>query len=220
MTLSRLKAADRHFTIYLGLFAAAWTGYVLLVYRHVQALGEDSFAYAAVNIGVRLALWVAPVFVVLWVFDHAGPARALGLVDNWRRGVLVGLGLSALLLAVALLRFGWPHVSARILTWNSVLSTSFGIGFFEEIPFRGFILQKLQTRMNFWLANAVTSVVFVGMHLPGWFMLHLFSLPLALNILAVSFVLGAVFRYSRSLWSCIISHSANDFISFVLFSGR
>jgi membrane protease YdiL (CAAX protease family) len=51
-------------------------------------------------------------------------------------------------------------------------------------------------------------------------MLHLFSLPLALNILAVSFVLGAVFRYSRSLWSCIISHSANDFISFVLFSGR
>ena len=39
------------------------------------------------------------------------------------------------------------------MTWNSVLGTSLGIGFFEEIPFRGFILQKLGARMNFWLVT-------------------------------------------------------------------
>ena len=39
------------------------------------------------------------------------------------------------------------------MTWNSVLDTSLGIGFFEEIPFRGFILQKLGARMNFWLVT-------------------------------------------------------------------
>ena len=220
MSQSSLKPANRQFAVYLGLFVTTWAGYVLLVYRHVQALGEASFAYAATNICVRLMIWVAPVFLMLKVVDRTAPLRALGLVDNWKRGVLVGLGLSTLLLVLPLLRFGWPHSIGRNITWNSVLSTSLGIGFFEEIPFRGFILQKFQTRMNFWLANALTSLVFVSLHLPGWFRLHLFTPSLTLNIFALSFVWGMVFRCSRSLWSCVISHSASDFISFVLFHGR
>jgi len=220
VTQSSLKPADSQFALYLGFFVATWVMYVLLVYRHIQALGEDSFAYAAANISVRLMVWVLPVFLMLRVIDRVEPLRALGMADNWKRGVLVGLGLSLLLLVVELLRFGWPHDIGRYVTWNSVLSTSFGIGFFEEIPFRGFILQKLQTLMNFWLANGIASLLFVGLHLPGWFMLHLFTPSLALNIFIFSFALGAVFRYSGSLWSCIISHSANDFISFVLFHGR
>jgi membrane protease YdiL (CAAX protease family) len=51
-------------------------------------------------------------------------------------------------------------------------------------------------------------------------MLNLFALRLALYVFAFSFVLGAVFHYSRSLWSCIICHSANNFVSAVVFGGR
>ena len=51
-------------------------------------------------------------------------------------------------------------------------------------------------------------------------MLHLFGWPLALNIFIFSLVMGAVFRWSGSLWACIISHSANDCFSFLLFNGR
>ena len=32
--------------LYLGLFAGAWTGYVWFTYRHIQALGENTLAYA------------------------------------------------------------------------------------------------------------------------------------------------------------------------------
>jgi membrane protease YdiL (CAAX protease family) len=71
------------------------------------------------------------------------------------------------------MRFGWP--AAPHLTWNSLLGTSIGVGFFEEIPFRGYILMKLATRMNFWLANMLTSLLFVGGHRPGWLSLHLSS---------------------------------------------
>ena len=215
-----MKAANRQFAVYLALFVLTWAASVLLVYRHVQALGDATLVYAMTNCCIRLAVWVLPVFLMLRFVDRVEPLRALGLVDNWKRGVLIGLGLSAVLLLGSLLRFGLPHDVSRNVTWNSALSTSFGIGFFEEIPFRGYILQKLQTRMNFWIANGLTSLVFVGLHLPGWFMLHLFTPGLALNIFVLSFVWGLVFRYSRSLWSCIISHSANDFISAVLFHGR
>jgi uncharacterized protein len=217
---SMTKRADGRFSLYLVFFAAAWTGYVLFIFRHVQALGEETFAYAAVNISVRLMIWVLPVVLYLKFVDRVEPLSYLRLTDDWKHGVAVGLVFSALILAYSVIRFGPPHWASNYVTWNSILSTSFGIGFFEEIPFRGFILQKLSTRMNFWLANALASLVFVGMHLPGWLMLHLFTLPLALNIFVFSFALGAVFQYSRSLWSCVIGHSANDFFSFVLFHGQ
>jgi uncharacterized protein len=74
--------------------------------------------------------------------------------------------------------------------------------------------------MDFWLANALTFLLFVGVHLPGWLSLHLFNWPLSGTISVFSFAMGVVFRFTRSLWSCIISHDANDFISFVLFRGR
>jgi membrane protease YdiL (CAAX protease family) len=217
VTQPGIQPSNRAFAVYIGSFVITWAAYVLLVYRHVQALGDDSFVYAAANVAIRLTVWVLPVLLMLKVVDRTEPLRALGLTDDWKRGVLVGFGLSALLLAIALLRFGWPHDIGRYVTWNSILSASFGIGFFEEIPFRGFILQNLQTRMNFWIANGLTSLVFVSMHLPGWFMLHLFTPGLSVNVFALSFAWGMVFRYSGSIWSCIISHSANDFISSVLF---
>ena len=214
------KPAGRAFALYLVLFAAVWTAYVLLVYRHVQALGEGSFLNAAAGFAVRLIVWVAPVFLMLGTVDRVAPLRALGLVEHWKRGVLSGIALSGLLLAANWLRFGSPHDVSSHLTWSSVLGPSLATGFFEEIPFRGFILQKLCTRMKFWLANGLTSLIFTGFHLPGWLMLDLFSWSLALNIFAISVALGLVFLYSRSLWGCIISHDANNFISFVLYHGR
>jgi CAAX protease family protein len=215
---SSLKPADRGLVAYLALFFAAWTGYVLWIYPRVAAFGEGSFALVGCGIAVRLLLWLLPVFLMLFCNDRVPPLRALGLVDYWRRGVLAGIVIGAILLAAALLRFGWP--SAPYVTWGSLLGPSFSVGFFEEIPFRGFILQKLWTRMGFWLANVLTSLLFVAVHLPGWLSLHLFNWALAANISVFGLAAGAVFRYSRSLWACIIGHDANDFISFVLFHGR
>jgi uncharacterized protein len=183
-------------------------------------VGEDTLGYAAANISVRFALWVLPVFLCLGLVDRVDLARSLALVDGWKRGVLLGIGLSIIILVGSFVRFGAPEPSWNNVTWSTVLSTSLGIGFFEEIPFRGFILQKLATRMNFWLANILTSIIFVSGLLPGWVMLHLFTPALAVNIFVFSIVMGAAFRYSRSLWSCIIAHDASDFISFVLFHSR
>jgi len=214
------KPAGRAFALYLVLFSAIWTAYVLLVYRHVQALGEGGFLNVAAGFAVRLIVWVAPVFLMFGAVDRGAPLRALGLVDHWKRGLVAGIALSGVLLAASWLRFGSPHDASSHLSWSSVLGPSLATGFFEEIPFRGFILQQFCTRMNFWPANGLTSLIFAGFHLPGWLMLDLFSWPLALNIFAISFALGLVLRYSRSLWGCIISHDANNFISFVLYHGR
>lgn len=207
----------RPFIIYLILFHASWVGWVCLVYPRVRALGEETLLYALANIGVRLLLWVAPVWVYVRRVDGESPARYLRLKQHWRRGVLIGLALTAVNLLGSLARFGVPHYDARAVTWNSILSTSLFIGFAEEVPYRGFIMQKFQEWTGFWPACLVSSVLFVGVHLPGWLLLGMFRAEVAASVFVFGVVMAVVFRYSKSLWSAVVAHSLNDFLAFVVF---
>jgi membrane protease YdiL (CAAX protease family) len=103
------------------------------------------------------------------------------------------------------------------VNWNSMLGTSFFIGFVEEIPYRGFMLQKFAERMNFWLATLITSLLFVSIHLPGWIALHMLKAGAVVSIFVFGVVMAIAFKYSKSLWAPIITHSANDCLSFVIF---
>jgi membrane protease YdiL (CAAX protease family) len=103
------------------------------------------------------------------------------------------------------------------IRWNSILGTSLLIGFVEEISYRGFILQKLQQRLNFWVANLISSLLFLGIHFPGWLSLHMLRTDLVVSIFIFGAVMAIVFRYSKSLSSVIVAHSLNDFLSFIIF---
>lgn len=208
------RASDAAFLAYLLAFFLVWTGYVLWVFPHVRALGEASLAYAAAGIGARLLIWVAPVLLFLRI-GRQTCLSALGLRTHWVRGVALGLGCGALFLFANVIFRGLPAFDPGRLTWNAILSTSIGIGFLEEIPFRGFILPRLAARMNFWLANAVTSAIFTAFHLPGWLSLGLFNWGLVANIFALGYLFGALFRWSRSLFAPVIAHDVNNFISLI-----
>lgn len=205
------------FIVYLLLFFSLWTGWVLWIYPRMAALDNATFTYAVLNITWRLLLWVLPVFLYLRYVDHVDPFEYLKLKKYWIRGVLVGLAPSLINFLGMMLRFGPPHFSIQYITWNSLLSTSLLIGFFEEIPFRGFILQKFQEKWNFWLANLFSSLLFLGIHLPGWLFLHTFSLNNVTSIFLLGVIFAVAFYYSKTLWSSIVTHSLNDFLSFVLF---
>ena len=133
------------------------------------------------------------------------------------RGVLVALVLTLVNVVGTLLRFGPPHPSLQRVTWNSVLGTSFLIGFIEEIPYRGFMLQKFTGKMNFRLANLITSFLFVAIHVPGWIALHTLNAGAVISIFVFGAVMAVALRYSKSLWAPILTHSANDCLSFVIF---
>ena len=103
------------------------------------------------------------------------------------------------------------------MTWNSVFGTSFLVGFIEEIPYRGFMLQKFAERVDFWLANLITSLLFLAVHVPGWLALHLLSADRMATIFIFGVVMALAFKFAKSLWAPIVTHSTNDFLSFVLF---
>jgi len=192
-------------------------GFVFGIYPWMKSLGERTLLYALVNVSIRLAVWVLPVFLYLRYIDGTNPIEYLKLRQNWKRGVVAGVVLSLLNLLGSMIRFGWPHLTAQTLTWNSILGTSILIGFIEEIPYRGFMLQKLTEYWGFWAAAIISSILFLSIHLPGWISLHMLRAGPAITVFVFGFVMAIVFRYARSLWAPIIAHSTNDFFAFVLF---
>lgn len=217
-TLAESKPRFAIFIIYLIAFHVFWMGgFVFAIYPWLASLGDRTFRYALINISIRLAVWVLPVFLYLIYVDGVNPFEYLKLRRNWKRGVIIGGVLSVINLLGTMIRFGMPHPVAQSLTWNSVIGTSILIGFIEEIPYRGFMLQKLTERYGFWVATAISSILFLSIHLPGWISLHLLRLGSVVSVFVFGVVMAIVFRYGKSLWAPIITHSTNDFIAFVLF---
>ena len=192
-------------------------GFVFVIYPWMRSLGERTLGYALVNVSIRLAVWVLPVFLYLIYVDGVNPVEYLKLKQNWKRGVILGIVLSAINFFGSMIRFGVPHPTAQSLTWNSVVSTSILIGFIEEIPYRGFMLQKFSERYGFWVATLVSSILFLAIHLPGWISLHLLKVSSVVSVFVFGLVMAIVFRYAKSLWAPIITHSTNDFMAFVIF---
>ena len=192
-------------------------GFVFAIYPWMRSLGERTLLYALVNNSIRLAVWVLPVFLYLIYVDGINPVAYLKLKQNWKRGVILGIVLSAINFFGSMIRFGVPHPSVQSVTWNSVIGTSILIGFIEEIPYRGFMLQKFSERYGFWMATLISSILFLGIHLPGWISLHLLKVSSVVSVFVFGLVMAIVFRYGKSLWAPIITHSTNDFMAFVIF---
>src|SRR5262249_46947914 len=103
--------------------------------------------HVAINAGIRLFLWVLPVFFYLRFVDGVDPLAYLKLRHSWRRGLSTGLALTTVIFMVSLARFGMPQWATLTVTWGTVLGPSI-IGVAEEIPYRGFIMQKLDEQSS------------------------------------------------------------------------
>src|SRR5262245_3212593 len=205
------------FLVYVVAFQVLWIAWPFLIYARLLAVGDRTLAYALLHITFRLLFWVAPVLLYLKYVDHVAPFEYLKMTNHIGRGVAVAFVLTAVNIAGTFARFGTPHLSLQRITWNSMLGTSFLIGFIEEIPYRGFMLQKFAERMEFWRANLITSLLFVTIHLPGWMVLGTLAVGPAVTIFIFAIVMALALRYSKSLWAPILTHSANDCLTFVIF---
>lgn len=216
--MGELKRRFAPFVAYVIVFHVFWMwGYVFWIYPWMKSLGDRTLQYALVNIALRLLTWALPVFLYLRHIDHRDPIEYLKLKENWKRGFIIGIVLSIVNFFGSVMRFGAPHPSMGSLTWNSVLSTSLLIGFIEEVPYRGFILQKFEERYGFAVATLLSSLLFLSIHLPGWISLHLLKAESVIFVFIFGVAMAIIFRYGKSLWAPVITHSLNDCIAFVIF---
>jgi uncharacterized protein len=87
----------------------------------------------------------------------------------------------------------------------------------EEIAFRGVILQMLHRYMRWAYANVATAVLFMLYHIPLWMARgQSISLMGCLWVIFFALLMGFVLLRSKSLWTCIIIHAAQNLILGIL----
>jgi uncharacterized protein len=168
----------------------------------------------------KFFIWVVPVFLYLIYVDKTNPFTYLKLNTSLKAGLIWTLAVVAVGIVWQILETHFRGDNIGPLTLNSILGLVF-IPLFEEIPMRGFILNKLSETMSFTKALFISAGFFLLVHLPGWFLIAptksisemLIDSIAVLGI--VGLIGGLLMKKSNSLYPSIALHLINNFISSV-----
>ena len=214
------SATRRYVAVWpFALFAAwvaAWTVNLALRSRTGWDTGTDTVYWIA----MKVIVWVLPAVLAIRLLERASVGEFMEL-RRPGRGLLWGSGVGALLVAVKYLGKTLPsHATLHMPQLSLVFVNAVVVApLVEEVTLRGFLLKGLELNgQSFWRANALTTVVFVAMHLPGWYFqgrtTTLVSFAQRAAPLAVlSLLFGWTKKRSGSLYGAIVLHAINNFYS-------
>jgi len=223
-------ATDRRpqwaFWLFLLSFFVVWTLRATLLFQIDASIGSE-FARNIYSNAVKFLIWVAPVFLYLIFVDRVEPFGYLKLTTRINpRGLLVAAAVSAayfaMVIAVSPL-IGGRGFDALLKAEPANVARTLGLisisPLWEEILFRGFVLNKLSSRLRFFHANLLTGVLFSMAHWPYWLysgMEPLMFARLAGNVFFLGVVFGYVFKKSNSIWPAVAVHIINNLLSSLL----
>lgn len=210
------KRSIYYLSLYIILFYAAWTfkeGFLGKTLENMTDMNVNM--QYLISAGVKLLIWVVPVFIYLKFINRESPLSYLKMNRNVAKGFLWGIVICVAYIGFSLIRdylMGDKSVnlSLDLDQWLNIVIIA---GFAEEIVFRGFFLQKLEEYFDFTWANIITSVLFIFIHFPKWYFTEGKILPqsmLSVFILGIAF--GYTYKKTGSIWANMIFHSTNNFI--------
>ena len=222
--VNRRKAALQ-LSLFLVAFFALWTLRATLFYAADESIASPTSRAAYADL-LKLVVWVLPAAAFAYVLRHVPPAKYLGLsVWPTRRNWLLCLGVTvAFLLAVMLVELA---VGKKSFSTASLSSLPIALWLFqfllspllEELLFRGLVLKELLTLLPAYLAIALTSLLFVGVHLPYWLSHGGATRAMMTNaggVFVFSVVAGWLYAKTASIWPSTVAHVANNVLSSML----
>ena len=156
---------------------------------------------------------IAALIGIEWLFFQRSPAtavRLLGLGRSTRLGLIVGLALSVLLLAVIPAYAYLQEVTiAGYPAWGWLVPGLFAqAGIAEEALFRGYLFRHLRQGRSFWHAAGLATLPFALVHL---YLFWTLPWPLAaasvLLAIIISFPLAYLFELGgNTIWAPALLH--------------
>ena len=173
------------------------------------AMEIDIAKFNAVSYFVAMLITCVGFYLYRW---KRCKARSLGRF-SWRGfnpslllwGVLFMLTTSLVIEPLLLLLPAGPEVYGRGL-W-AIVTVVVMAPIFEEVLFRGILLESLRARYGVVAALMLSSLLFAVIH---------FHLTVAVNAFFMGLILGYIYLETNSLWSVIFLHALNNTISYVL----
>ncbi len=194
-----------------------WTLKVYLIDSNFTWLTTDPGSFVFWTIA-KAIIWILP---ALWLIRLS--ERSLKEVfnfSNWRGLLAWGGGIGLL---IALTGF-----IPKLITGQALFPSEFSFALlnvlviapiFEEFLMRGAILGNLEKGYSFLTANIVASLLFIGLHLPGWYfagsLMAKVTHPLggASSIFVLGLLFGYAVRKGKSVGSGMIAHFLNNLSS-------
>ena len=171
------------------------------------------------NLLVTTAIIFAISLLLTFVFRHWVDRKSfisLGLDFSGHGGEAIAGGMLAIFIicASSLLLKATGHLKWMDIIFDSrALFLSFGsvviISFYEELIFRGYILNNLLDSFPGWLALVISALLFMIFHWTGQSSIGFFTLA---NSLIMGLILGLNYMYSRNLWFSFCFHIAWKFM--------
>ena len=173
--IHRDTGSDRRLFVFLAAFYTAWVLRVVVLLPVDASIANDALRQCWSQ-GLRLLLWVGPVFAFVARVEGAHAAAYLGLTRFPRgRALARGLGILAGFLAlcgisaVVFQGGGTRHLFTMTgADWSGLLLGMSVVAFAEELLFRGLVFQQLRKTRSFQRANLLTALLFLLIHWPGW----------------------------------------------------
>jgi membrane protease YdiL (CAAX protease family) len=222
---SRLEPLPHQLVTFLIGFYALWTLRATVLYRIDESI-TSTFLRAAYSDLLKLLVWVVPAVLYSTQVRKANVSKYLG-VTIWpnRRNWLVCLSAIAIFLFLT--------IPSSMLTAGRSLSVSALSALppalwllqviisplLEEILFRGLVLSELRALVPTYAAIGLSSLLFVGAHLPFW--LSHVGLTAAVfanagGLLFFGLLAGWLFARTGSIWPPTLAHIANNVLASML----
>lgn len=200
------------------IIAQLFIAQVLTWLTKYYSIGTSSSALSFfTNFCLYTVVLMLPVLIYLRVVDKANVLSYLKLNKRIFRGITQGILIGSLIFLVFLLKsknHTIKHINLK--TDIFIILGRIMVGPLEEIPYRGFYMQKFKDTMSFPMANVLSSVLFAFMHM------NLISVSITNSVFSVLYIMviglwmGYIFEKSQSLWCVSIVHSLYDIAVWLL----
>lgn len=211
--------------LFLAVFYAVWTLRAIWLIRVDEAL-VSPLDRAVFSQFTKFCLWVVPAMLYVRYRHHARAGQYLGWA-SWPAGkrrlfalaAIAGfLGLTLLFETIAGGKNWRPALAAQFLAAPAAISLLVS-PWLEETFFRGLVLHELLGRFPLPTANLLSSLLFVGVHLPYWLSHGMPTAAVLANsagIFAFSLLAGWLYARDKSIWPPTLAHIANNLLAAML----
>lgn len=222
----RITDRTKRLVLYIVIFFVIWTIRATVLFSIDKNISSPVIGQIYADL-LRVFVWVIPVFAYVGWIDKEKPLKYLRLDTLGNTKALVQAALVVIFYFAAVLLIDSLLVGHPLRFTIQPLSNSWIKTFLvlsigpiaEEILYRGFFLQKLQSSLNYWKSNLITSGLFVAIHWPNWLYTGKPASELgilSIQVFALSILLGYLMQKTESLWPSIFTHILNNMVSFFI----
>lgn len=208
---------------YIG-FWVIWLIVQTFLYSIIIKLPQFTSTYdLLINFVIKGVVWLTLTFWLLHTFKKQLFVEKQKLFNRnfpkefW---ILLVIFLTYLFISAISSKHGIKLINHPFTTrGGQLLGIVFGAGFFEELVFRAGYLNILLTKVKKWPAIFISTIMFLLIHLPVYFVSNMNISAWIINILTVLVIgtlMGWIFTKSKNIWPSIILHCVWDSLTFLL----